>query len=103
MIKQFENHGIDILDIFYCPHLPDNGCNCRKPKPGMLLNAEKKHFIDMKKSWMIGDSERDIIAASLAGITNTILVESGHIIDEENSQAKYHLTSIKDIRNVVKF
>jgi D-glycero-D-manno-heptose 1,7-bisphosphate phosphatase len=43
----------------------------------------------MKESWMIGDSERDITAASLAGIKNTILVRSGHKIDEENSKAKY--------------
>ena len=103
MIKQFNDHGIDILDIFHCPHLPDSDCDCRKPKPGMLINAEKKHCVDMKESWMIGDSERDIIAASLAGITNTILVGSVNKIDKENTQAKYRLNSLKDIRNVVKF
>tara|TARA_B110000008_G_C16896896_1_gene535105 strand:+ start:607 stop:1134 length:528 start_codon:yes stop_codon:yes gene_type:complete len=103
MINQFENHGIDILDIFHCPHLPDSDCHCRKPKPGMILKAEKKYNINLKESWMIGDSEKDIIAASLAGIPNTILVGSGYKIDEENSQAKYYLNSIKDIGNVVKF
>ena len=72
--------------------------------PGMLLNAEKKYCINMKESWMIGDSESDIIAASLAGITNTILVGGSHKTDKEkNTLAKYCLNSIKDIRNVVKF
>ena len=51
---------------------------------------------------MIGDSERDITAASLAGIKNTILVRSGHKIDEKNSQAKFYLNSIQEIRNLVK-
>ena len=51
---------------------------------------------------MIGDSDRDITAATLAGITNTVLLTSGHKIDEENSLAKYHLNSINDIKKLVK-
>ena len=103
MLKQLEKKNIKILDIFHCPHGPESNCECRKPKPGMFFEAKKKHNIYMTDSWMIGDSERDITAASLAGITNTIIVRSGHKIDQENSKAKYHLNSIKDIRDVVKF
>ena len=69
----------------------------------MFIAAKNKHNINIKDSWMIGDSERDVTAASLAGITNTILVSTGHKIDQKNSKAKYHLNSIKDIRNVVRF
>ena len=53
-------------------------------------------------NWMIGDSERDIIAASRAGIQNTVLVRSGHKVDEENSQAKYFLNSIKEVKDLIK-
>jgi len=61
------SHGTDVLDIFYCSHSEEENCSCRKPKPGMLLEAAKKHGLDLKKSWMIGDSERDIEAGHNAG------------------------------------
>ncbi|MDA7437934.1 D-glycero-beta-D-manno-heptose 1,7-bisphosphate 7-phosphatase [Candidatus Pseudothioglobus singularis] len=103
MLSMFTKNNINILDIFHCPHGPDSNCECRKPRPGMFIEAKNKHNINMNKSWMIGDRKRDITAASLAGITNTILVGSGHKIYEENSQTKYHLNSLNDIRNVIKF
>lgn len=102
MIKEFLKKNINILNVFYCPHLPSDKCNCRKPKPGMFLEAKKKYIINMSESWAIGDSERDIIAATSAGVKNTILVRSGHKIDEENSKAKFYLDSIKDISDLIK-
>jgi len=56
----------------------------------------------MKKSWMIGDKEADIMAANAAGIQNTLLVKSGHQIDEKNSKAKFILDSIKQVAEVIK-
>jgi len=56
----------------------------------------------MSKSWMIGDKEADVSAANAAGINNTILVKSGHDIDEENSNANYVLGSIKQAQTVIK-
>lgn len=64
--------------IYFCPHHPDKGfdgeipelkfdCDCRKPKPGMLIKAAKDFNIDLKHSWMIGDSESDILAGKSAG------------------------------------
>ena len=103
MIDEFNKNDVKISDIFHCPHAPESKCNCRKPKPGMFIEAKNKHNINMRKSWMIGDSERDVIAASSAGIKNTILVRSGHEIDEENSKAKFYLDSIKDISNLIKY
>ena len=103
MINQFKLNKVEILDVFYCPHSNESNCECRKPKPGMFLAAKNKHNINMKESWMIGDSERDITAAYLAGIENTILVRSGHKTDGKNSKAKYYLNSIKDSTDVVKF
>ena len=101
MLNEFENNKIHVLDVFHCPHLPDSNCNCRKPKPGMLIEAKFKHNINMENSWMIGDKEADIIAATDAGITNTILVKSGHKINDVGSSAKYILESIYQSNQVI--
>ena len=64
--------------IFVCPHHPDRGfpgevaeykvdCDCRKPKPGMLLRAAERYNIDLSESWMVGDSESDMEAGRRAG------------------------------------
>ena len=70
--------------------------------PGMFLTAQKTYDIDMKKSWMIGDKETDIQAAIASGISNTILVSSGHIIDKESSLALFFLSSIKESSQVIR-
>ena len=46
--------------IYYCPHIPDDNCNCRKPKPGLLIQAANDYNIDLQNSWMIGDHDRDV-------------------------------------------
>lgn len=101
MLKQFKHNGIEVLDVFYCPHGPESDCSCRKPKPGMFIQADGKHHIDMSNSWMIGDKEADIQAANSAGISNTILVKSGHEINEESSKAKFILDSIKQVVTIL--
>lgn len=74
MMLLMSKYKLKLLDILYCPH--DEGqCNCRKPQPGMLLKAAKKHMIDLRSSWMVGDDPRDIEAGHNAGC-KTILV--GH-------------------------
>ena len=102
MLNQFNIKGISILDILYCPHGPESSCECRKPKPGMLIEAKDKYNISMKDSWMIGDKETDIEAANLSGINNTILVRSGHLVDESNSNSKFIVDSIKQSKEVIK-
>ena len=102
MLGQFNENGINILDTFYCPHGPESLCECRKPKPGMLIEAKHKYNISMKDSWMIGDSESDIKAANAAGISKTILVRSGHLVGESNSNSKFTIDSIKQSKEVIK-
>jgi D-glycero-D-manno-heptose 1,7-bisphosphate phosphatase len=99
MLAKFNKENINILDIFHCPHGPDSTCDCRKPKPGMFLKAKAKHNTDMEKSWMIGDKERDIIAANRAGIHNTILLKSSHKIDK--SKASFFLDSIQRAKQII--
>lgn len=76
--------GAYVDAIYYCPHHPHKGyegeikelkidCDCRKPKPGMLLRAAEDYNIDLNNSWMIGDSENDVIAGKTAGC-RTVLV-----------------------------
>ena len=101
ILNQFEQKSISILDTFYCPHGPDSKCNCRKPKPGMLIDAKHKHNISMEESWMIGDKETDITAAKIAGIRNTILVRSGNINHEPNSKASHIANSIKESKKII--
>ena len=93
MKSRFDNQNIKILDIFHCPHSAESNCECRKPKPGMLLKAKSKHSINIKKSWMIGDKERDIAAANAAGIEKTILLRSSYEIYKP-SNASFTIDSI---------
>ena len=102
MLTKFDNQSIDILDVFFCPHGPKSTCECRKPRPGMLIEAQDKYNIDMEYSWMIGDKEVDMRAANAAGIINTVLVRSGHDIDERGSKAKFILKSINESIQIIK-
>jgi len=101
MVAQFDNRNIDILDVFFCPHGPKSTCKCRKPQPGMLIDARDKYDINMEESWMIGDREGDINAAIAAGVNNTILIKSGYGFDEINTKAKFILESIKESHKII--
>ena len=81
--KLYKNVGVEFTDIYYCPHHPlfTGDCDCRKPKPGMFIEAIKKHNIDASKSFLIGDRERDVEAAELAGVKG-ILINSDQPIAE---------------------
>jgi len=102
MLGKFEQQGVSILDVFFCPHGPNDNCYCRKPKPGLFIDAMEKYDIDMKKSWMIGDKEADIEAANNAGIIQTILVKSGHKINEEKTSATFILDSILNAQSILR-
>lgn len=85
--------------LYICPHHPDRGfdgerpeykfdCDCRKPKPGLLLQAAKDYNIDLCESYMIGDSERDVEAGKAAGCKESLLIktnEDGALLDVINS------------------
>ncbi|HXZ30771.1 MAG TPA: HAD family hydrolase [Terriglobales bacterium] len=68
--------GATIDAIYYCPHETQPPCRCRKPQPGMLLDAARDHDIDLGASWMIGDSKADVEAGKSAGC-NTALLAGG--------------------------
>ena len=90
MMKEFKKSNIDITKVFHCPHHPKitGECSCRKPQPGMLLDAHKEFDIDLASSVMVGDKERDIEAALNAGVLTT------YLFDESNSVTESKATKI---------
>lgn len=83
----FGYEGAYLDAIYFCPHHPDKGfpgeipelkinCNCRKPKPGMLLKAAEDYNIDLNQSWMVGDGKNDILAGKNAGCRTAYLSDS---------------------------
>jgi D-glycero-D-manno-heptose 1,7-bisphosphate phosphatase len=97
MIEKFKEKDIKIKKVFYCPHTPEDECECRKPNNAMIENAVKEFSIDPVSSWMIGDKDSDIQAALKSSIKNTILLTY-----EEKSIAKYSANSLYDIINIIK-
>ena len=87
MLEAFKKEGIVIAGVYHCPHGPEAGCACRKPKPGMIREAAKDLGIDLGASFLVGDKESDIQAAIAAGIPRHALVRSGHRIDESKTAA----------------
>src|SRR5690349_10073241 len=73
--KYVASLGGNICDIFYCPHDISEGCSCRKPKAGMLLQAAKKHQLPLSECWMVGDMETDITAGKEAGCKTALITQ----------------------------
>ncbi len=82
-----QDHGAIIRDIFFCPHTPDDHCACRKPKPGLILEACRAHGIDPGLSTMIGDSAKDILCARRGGCGRAVLVQTGNGIRAQDQLA----------------
>lgn len=82
--ERLHGSGAALDDFLYCPHHPGGKvprytavCDCRKPKPGMLLRAAGKYDIDLSRSWMIGDILNDVEAGNQAGC-RTVLINNGN-------------------------
>lgn len=89
MLEQFKQYGVNISAVYYCPHHPNQGslsyrkeCNCRKPKPGMIIQAQTEWNIDLARSLLFGDKRSDIEAGKAAGVGTNILLESGHKVSD---------------------
>lgn len=85
--------GLTLLDIRVCPHDNGDACACRKPRPGMLLDAARTHGLDLAASWMVGDSERDIEAGRAAGCRTIRVCEDEH----EPTRADVRIASMADL------
>ena len=115
MERLLGEQGAYVDAIFYCPHHPDKGfdgevaefkieCDCRKPKPGMLLKAAEVYNIDLKHSYMIGDDQRDILAGKAAGCFSILIQNdknSGlHCADKQVDSLISAANIIKKLENI---
>jgi D-glycero-D-manno-heptose 1,7-bisphosphate phosphatase len=75
MIAEFDKQGITISKVFFCPHHPNftGACKCRKPQPGMILDAQAEFKLNLAQSVLIGDKNSDIEAGVQAGVGSNIL------------------------------
>ena len=91
LVHLIEETGGRIDGVFMCPHTPVEGCECRKPKPGLLHQAAQALSIDLNSSIMIGDAVSDLLAGQAAGVGTRILLKSGR------GAAQYRLTGSMDL------
>ncbi|RIJ46086.1 HAD family hydrolase [Maribellus luteus] len=77
MTEQLQINGIHVEKVYHCPHHPEitGSCTCRKPKPGLIVQALKEYPIDPERSVLIGDKERDILAGQNAGIGKNLYIQ----------------------------
>lgn len=99
MLDEFLKRDIEISKVYRCPHYPtiSGECSCRKPKPGMLLEASRDLDIELSKSIIIGDKERDVEAGLAAGLKLTYLFDESQSI--KVSKANKIISKFKDIYN----
>ncbi len=96
-----EEAGGRIFDIFFCPHRPDEGCDCRKPEPGLIFQAKERHGIDLPRTVMIGDNAKDVECGCNAGCGATILVRTGSGVEAAKALAERQIepTAVVDDLN----
>lgn len=77
LVERVRRDGGHIDAVYMCPHQPQDACPCRKPKPGLLLQAAEELSLDLHRSWLIGDAWSDLLAGQAANIHRGILVKTG--------------------------
>jgi len=98
MIEEFKKRDITVTKTYFCPHHPDftKECECRKPKPKMLFDAESEFDLDLKNSVLIGDKPSDIEAGVNANLKYNFLVKSVYDLKDE------HFNSLNDLFKFLK-
>lgn len=86
--------GVTILQTYVCPHKPEDNCDCRKPKPKLVLRALEDFDLNPETTYLIGDRQSDIIAGTNAG-TKTVLVKTANV-PVESEQADYTSLNLLD-------
>jgi D-glycero-D-manno-heptose 1,7-bisphosphate phosphatase len=99
-INHYLMSKLPIQEIFTCFHDDDSNCQCRKPKPGLLIKAIEKYDVDIVTSWLIGDRKSDIDVGNKL-ILRTIFIDYGY--DETKpTDADFTVNSVKEIINIFK-
>ena len=98
MKTELAQQGVIIDAVFHCPHTDIDQCHCRKPKPGLFLQAIDLFNVDCDNSWMVGDSERDIDAAVAAGIGNTVFFDPDN---NTTTSAQHKISSLDELTSLL--
>lgn len=98
LLSIFKDKGIRIDKIYYCPHHPKQNCSCRKPKSGMIEKAAKDFGINLSKSWIIGDREKDILAGKEVNL-RTILM--GKQVNKMKTQPHYQVENLSEAVEII--
>lgn len=101
VVEELKKNKIKIEKTYYCPHKPQDKCECRKPKTKLIKDAEKEFKIDLKKSFVIGDKKSDIEMGKNAGC-RTILVMTGNGMKTINEKVSPHFIA-EDFLEAAKF
>lgn len=96
MMKELSKKGASIDGLYYCPHHPDDNCNCRKPKTGMFEEAIKDHKIDVTESYVIGDRMLDVEAGYKLGCKTVLVPERKEMVKKERGESKIEPNYICD-------
>lgn len=102
IVEEIHAAGGRIAKSYLCPHKPEDHCNCRKPKPGMLFRAATEFDMKLNESWMIGDSLTDIEASKAAGC-RPILVQTGKGREQAGRNSDRELIVLADLKSAVNF
>ncbi len=107
LLQILSDLGVALDGFYFCPHLPDDGCPCRKPAPGMVQMAEADFNVDLPNSWIIGDTDKDVLLGPEAGV-RSLLVKTGKqdkgvvpsgvpVVTDLNEAARYILEEQKRV------
>lgn len=100
-------YNVELDAVYYCPHHPEGKienysieCNCRKPKPGLILKAASEYDIDLSNSWMVGDILNDVEAGNSAGC-KTILLDNGNETEWIMNEKREPAFTVKDWNDIM--
>jgi len=97
LVNTIKENGGMVDGVYMCPHKPQDLCNCRKPQPGLLLQAAQEFSLDLRSSWMVGDAWSDLFAGQSAGVQGTIMVRTGRgsiqLLETQPAELKSFLVS----------
>ena len=97
MLASLASNAVTVTGVYFCPHAPEAGCVCRKPAPGMILQAQREHGLDLLASWLVGDKPSDIEAAQRAGVGQTLLIRSSPDVDTSSVKPLFVGDSLRDM------
>ncbi len=93
--------GDNVIDAtYFCPHLPADGCKCRKPSPEMIFQAARDHDVDLARSFFVGDKKSDLECGRNAGV-KTILVRTGYGKETDNRLADFVADNLNAAVNLI--